>query len=204
MTIHGIGKSMALPVALGGLLAWSFAAGAQQVLMPAPAFPVTPPAVQENQANDQMTVFTSEENAPVGAPETQPFQYGIFNLRPHPFYRSLYANGILSGTNQAQNTVISQLSPGFVLDIGRQWSLDYTPTWTFYSSRQFENTLDHVVTLTGQTAYEDWNFGLSQVCALTSDPLVQTATQTRSAARKRRRNKNLFRLRPKLSNQLSR
>jgi len=38
--------------------------------------------------------------------------------------------------------------------------------------------LDHAITLTGGTSYEDWTFGLSQVCALTSDPLVATATQT--------------------------
>jgi hypothetical protein len=72
-----------------------------------------------------MTVFSAEENVPSGAQETQPFQYGIFNLRPHPFYRFLYGNGMLSKTNQAENTVINQLSPGFILEIGRHWTLDF-------------------------------------------------------------------------------
>ena len=178
ITIHGLGKSAALNVTLASLLALSFTARAQQVIAPAPSYVVTPPAVQEIQANNEMNVFNAEGNAPGAAQPTEPFQYGIFTLRPHPFYRFLYGNGILSSTNQAQSTIINQFSPGFLLEIGRHWTLDYTPTWTFYSDSHFENTLDHVVTLTGGTSYEDWAFGLSQVCALTSDPLVETATQT--------------------------
>jgi hypothetical protein len=178
ITVHGIGKSTALKVTLAGLLALSPVAKAQQVIMPAPSYPVTPPAVQETEANNEMMVFSAEANVPGGAPETQPFQYGIFTLRPHPFYRALYATGILSSPTNAQNTVINQFSPGFLLAIGSQWTLDYTPTLAFYSSSQFRNTLDHVVTLTGGTSYEDWTFGLSQSVAITSDPLVETATQT--------------------------
>jgi hypothetical protein len=175
ITARGLGKSAALKVTLALLLALPFAARAQQVIMPAPSYPVTPPAVQESQADNEMTVF---ENVPSGAQETQPFQFGIFNFRPHPFYRFLYGNGILSSTNQAENTVINQFSPGFLLEIGRQWTLDYTPTWTFYSNSRFHDSLDHAVTLTGGTSYEDWTLGLSQGFTLSSDPLVETATQT--------------------------
>ncbi len=175
---RGINNPAPLKVMLAVLLAWSFAARAQQVIMPAPVYPVTPPAVQESESNNEMTVFSAEANTSVGARETEPFQYGIFTLRPHPFYRFLYGNGILSNTNQVANTVINQFSPGFLVDIGRQWTLDYTPTLTFYSSSQFHETLDHAITLTGGTAYEDWTLGLSQVVAFTSDPLVETATQT--------------------------
>lgn len=178
VTTRGIGKSASLEATLGLLLAWSFAAGAQPVIMPAPSYPLTPPAVQESQTNDVMTVFSTEQNVSGGAAERQLLQYGIFNLHPHPYYRFLYGNGILSGTNSAVNTVINQISPGFLLEIGRHWTLDYTPTWTFYSSSRFQDSLDHAVTLTGGTAYEDWTLGLSQGFTLTSDPLVETATQT--------------------------
>jgi predicted porin len=125
-----------------------------------------------------MTVFAPEQNAPVVAQAEEPFQYGIFNLRPHPYYRVLSGNGILSSTNQAENTVINQISPGFLLEIGRHWTVDYTPAWTFYSNNHFRDTLDHAVTLAGGTSYEDWTFGLSQGFTLSSDPLVETATQT--------------------------
>ncbi len=178
ITVHDIRKSTILKVTSTVLLALSFAARAQQVIMPAPSYPVTPPAVQESQTNNEMTVFSAEENVPSGEQETQPFQYGIFNLRPHPFYRFLYGTGILSSTNQAGNTVINQFSPGFLLEIGRHWTLDYTPTWTFYSNNRFHDTLDHAVSLTGGTSYEDWTLGLSQGFTLSSDPLVETATQT--------------------------
>lgn len=178
VTGRGMPELILLGITLAGLLVWSHGATAQQVVMPAPSYPVTPPAVQEGQANNEMTVFSPEPNVPGGAQKTQPFQYGIFNLRPHPFYRFLYGKGILSNTNQPESTVINQLSPGFLLEIGRQWALDYTPTLTFYSNSHFKDTLDHAVTLTGQTAYEDWTFGLSQGFSLTSDPLVETATQT--------------------------
>jgi len=171
-------KSAALAATLAVLLVFARAASAQQVIMPAPVYPVTPPAVQESEVNNEMNVFGAEASAPANAQETQPFQYGIFTLRPHPFYRVLYGNGILSNTNQAENTVIHQISPGFLLDIGRHWTLDYTPTWTLYSNSHFQNTLDHVVTLTGGSSYEDWTFGLSQGFTMTSDPLAETATQT--------------------------
>ena len=173
----GIRKSTARNVTLAVLLALSRTAWAQPVIMPAPAYPVTPAAVQEIQAENEMTVFSAEGNVP-GAQETEPFQYGIFTLRPHPYYRFLYGNGILVKTNQQENTFLNQISPGILLDIGRHWTLDYTPTLNFYSSSQFKDTVDQTVVLTGGTTYEDWTLGLSQRFTSTSDPLVETATQT--------------------------
>jgi hypothetical protein len=178
LAVRGPRKLPPLNVALAGLLALACAGKAQPVIMPAPSYPVTPPAVLENQTNNEMTVFSAQGNVPSGAQEAKPLQYGILNLRPHPFYRFLYGNGILANTNQPENTVINQLSPGFLLEIGRQWTLDYTPIWTFYSNNHFRDTLDHAVTLTGGAIYEDWTFGLSQGFTLSSAPLVETATQT--------------------------
>jgi len=45
--VRGIRKSVPLKVTLTGLLALSHAVKAQQVILPAPSYPVTPPAVQE-------------------------------------------------------------------------------------------------------------------------------------------------------------
>jgi hypothetical protein len=172
--LHELRNFTRRQAAFAVLLALPLAAGAQDVIMPAPSFSVTPPAIQESEANNEMIVFRPETTTQ----PAQPFQYGIFNLRPHPYYRFLYGAGILAGTNQAVNTVINQISPGFLLEIGKHWTLDYTPTWTFYSSSQFKDSLDHSITLTGGTSYEDWTLGLSQNISLTSDPLVETATQT--------------------------
>jgi len=180
-TIHALRKSTVLTILSAGLMSWSCAASAQSSIAPPPSFPVTPPAVQDSEANNEMNVFNPEASVlySPGAPQpAEPFRFGILNLRPHPYYRFLYGTGILSGTNQAQNTFINQISPGVLLEIGSHWTLDYTPTWSFYSNNHFHDSLDHAVTLTGGTSYEDWTFGLSQGFTLTSDPMVETATQT--------------------------
>jgi predicted porin len=56
--------------------------------------------------------------------------------------------------------------------------LDYTPTWTFYSNKQFRDTLDHSVVLNGGTAYGDWVLGLSQSYVSSDQPLIETGGQT--------------------------
>ena len=138
---------------------------------------MTPPAVQQSQPSE-MDVFVPAGGESGLQPESQPFQWGILNFRPHPYYRFLYGNGIPSGTNQQYTTALNQIAPGFLLEIGSHWALDYTPTWSFYSDSHFRNTLGHAVTLSGETAYEDWTFGLSQSCVISSDTTAETATQT--------------------------
>jgi hypothetical protein len=57
--------------------------------------------------------------------------------------------------------------------------LDYTPTLAFYSSTNFQNTVDQSVRLGWGTAYgNDWFFNGSQSYARTSEPQVETAAQT--------------------------
>ena len=62
--------------------------------------------------------------------------------------------------------------------MGNYWTVDYSPTWDFYSSREFRDTLDQNVRLAGGTSYEDWTLGLSQSYSKSSDPQVETGTQT--------------------------
>jgi len=159
------------------LLAVARATEAQSVLTPPPPFSITPPAVLQLQT-EKAGAIPSEETGfgiPLGA---SLLQWGPVNLRPHLLYRVLYAAGIpAAGTNDV-NTVIQSISPGMLFTLGSHWSLDYTPTLTFYSNKQFRDTLDHSVILTGGTAYEDWVFGLLQSYVSSSAPLVQTGTQT--------------------------
>ena len=158
-----------------GVLMWSRRSPAQQVISSAPATTETPPALQPF-ATTEMDVFT-----PAGTPQeqpAQPFRYKFLTLRPHPDYSVLYANGILAARGQPVNTVIQQISPGFRLDVGDNWILDYTPTWMVYSSRSFQNALDQNVKLTGGASFGSWVFGLSQSYSKSAMPLVQTATQT--------------------------
>jgi hypothetical protein len=66
-----------------------------------------------------------------------------------------------------------------LFNLGDHWTLDYTPTLTYYSSTNFNNTLDQSVRLNWGTAYgNDWFFNGSQSYARTSEPQVETAAQT--------------------------
>jgi hypothetical protein len=94
-------------------------------------------------------------------------------------YRLLYGDGIQRRAGQPQTTTVQHLSPGILFGLGGSWTLDYTPTWTFYSNRAFNDTVDHVVRLGGGTEYQDWVFGFSQSFVSASPPLVETGGQTK-------------------------
>jgi hypothetical protein len=159
------------------LLAMACATNAQDVLMPRPQYSITPPAMQPYQTNE-LDVFAPAGTTTGIEQEPPPFQWGPVSLRPHVFYRFLYGDGIAAAQGDYVSTIIQQASPGFLFGIGDHWALDYTPTWTTYSNKQFRDTLDHSVTLTGGTAYEDWVFGLSQSYIFSSTPQIETGTQT--------------------------
>lgn len=159
-----------------GLLVMSHRSQAQQVISSTPTLTAPPPALQPF-ATSEMDVFAPAGGVP--APQlAQPFRYKFLTLRPHPFYRFLYGDGILSATNQPESTVIQEIAPGFLLNLGDHWTLDYTPTWTLYSNNHFQNTFLQAVNLTGGTVYGNWVLGLSQGYTESDAPQVQTATQT--------------------------
>jgi hypothetical protein len=152
---------------------------AQDVLLTPAVAPLQPSAVQQYQTNRlaQMQVFVPEETAPPAPLET-PIQWGSLAVRPHLLYQFLYGNGIQSSPGQHQNTIVQELSPGVLFDLGACWTLDYTPALTFYSSSNFRDTVDESVRLSWGTTYNDWFFAGSQSYASSSDPEVDTAAQT--------------------------
>jgi ribosome-binding factor A len=79
---------------------------------------------------------------------------------------------------QHVNTLLNQVSPGIFANLGNQWSLDYTPTLRFYSDKRFQDGVDHAVSLVGRATYQDWIFGFQQGYASSSQPLVETGSQT--------------------------
>lgn len=159
-----------------GLLAMNRGMQAQQVVAPQPTHSTPPQALQPYE-NKTMNVFV-----PGGASATEtpgePFHYKFLTLRPHLDYRFLYGDGILAAPGQPENTIIQAISPGFVLDVGNHWTLNYSPALTFYSNKRFKNTFDQSVSLNGGTAYQDWVLGLSQSYVYSSLPQAETATQT--------------------------
>jgi hypothetical protein len=138
----------------------------QQLPLPPGARPVEPEAMLA--ANPLLP----------SAPYQGWLDWGPVNLHPHLLYRVSYGNGIQAQPGQPENTLINQISPGILFDVGEDWHLDYTPTMRFYSSSAFRNTTDQAVRLNGGTRYKDWSFGLAQSYVSSSQPLVETASQT--------------------------
>jgi hypothetical protein len=164
-------------VTLASLVALSETAQAQQVIAPPPPMvSFTPPAIADLGPGDMQVFPPSVANF---LEELNPLQWGPVTLHPHVNYQFTYGTGVQSTTNQpASDTIIQSLSPGVLFVYGRHWTLDYTPTMTFYSNNHFQDNVSHSVNLTGGTTYDDWIFGLSQGFNYSSTPQVQTGGQT--------------------------
>jgi hypothetical protein len=150
------------------------------VIMSQPPVVTTPPVVQEEAADNEMNVFIP--SGVVNPDSAGIFQYGDATLHPHVNYTVLYGSGIQSSIGSQQDTVLQQFSPGLTVDLGRHWTVDYTPTFNFYSSRQLQDNIDQAASLTGATRYEDWSFGLSQTFNSSQDPSTETGAQTSQQA----------------------
>jgi hypothetical protein len=157
-----------------------FLFGAQSVIVAPPqqTADTTPAWSDQESTNNEMQVFIPATD--VRRPSDEPFKFGGLVIRPHLDYGFTYGTGIQSSTNHSADTIIQTVSPGMSLDLGTHWTVDYTPTLTYYSSTNFSDTLNHSASLTGATEYEDWNLGLSQTFNLTSAPLAETAQQTKT------------------------
>jgi hypothetical protein len=64
-------------------------------------------------------------------------------------------------------------------DIGTRWTADYTPSWTYYSSDKFANTVAHSASIHGTAGFTDGSIQFGQNYVRSSDPLVETGRQTR-------------------------
>src|ERR1022692_3860097 len=171
--------SAKLPMAAFCALAFAFGASAQSVLVPPPVIPpalqgTTEPAGDAKPVEGDMTSTT-----PTSAMGNKnPLQWGPVTAHPHISYGATYATGIQSQPGQSSDSFINTLTPGISFDLGPRWQLGYSAAITFYSDANLSDTVNHTAFLTGQTAYEDWTFSLSQSVALSSDPQVATAQQT--------------------------
>ncbi len=164
-------------VVLLGLLVLSRKSQAQQVITSTPTTSDTPPALQPFETTE-MNVF-APGGAASGQELAQPFRYKFLTLRPHVDYQFLYGDGIQVAPGQPESTTIQQIAPGFQLDVGDHWILDYTPTWTLYSNNRFQNAFNQAVKLNGGTVYGNWVLGISQGYTVSDVPQVETATQTK-------------------------
>ena len=106
------------------------------------------------------------------------YSMGPVNLHAHLFYSITDGDGLQSTPGHRSSTVINMVSPGIDVNVGSVWTLQYRPNLTFYSAKGFQDTTDQNVALSGLTQHGNWSFGLTQTFSDTTDPLVETGTQT--------------------------
>lgn len=111
-------------------------------------------------------------------PSDSPFQWPPFVLRPHFLYRFLYEYGVQVRPGHPTTSLIDTFAPGFSLEIGSHWTIDYTANWDIYSNHAFRDTLGHSVSVVGINSYDDWTVQLTQGYVYSSQPLVETGLQT--------------------------
>jgi len=114
-----------------------------------------------------------------GAPEPPPpLRWGQVVLDPRLTYGVFYSDGILASPGHPVSTVLQSLSPGLFLQLSPEWTLDYGPTWEWYSNPLFQSTFDQAARLEGKVPWQDWALDFTQTYARTSEPLVETGRQT--------------------------
>lgn len=142
-----------------------------------PASDSLPPALQEQQAAS-LTEVPSGGAIPKIGQEPSLLQWGPVSLRPHLFYKLLYSDGVQSAPGVRSKSSIQTIAPGLLLGLGNHWTLDYTPTLTYYSTQSLRDSLDHSVVLVGAGAYGDGTWGFLQSYANTDTPQEETGGQT--------------------------
>jgi hypothetical protein len=70
------------------------------------------------------------------------------------------------------------MAPGLQLDLGERWTFDYMPTWTNYTARALEDTVDQSVRASGAWVMQDWTFKVSEAFRKSTPLLVETGGQT--------------------------
>ena len=142
----------------------------------APPVATAPQVVQDDESNNVMNVFI-----PSGVVNPDPaglFQYGPIVIHPHINYNYQYGTGIANGPGNREDVISQQVAPGLSANLGRHWTVDYTPTLNFYSGNDLKQSVDQSVSLNGATHYQDWDLGFSQIYNSSSDPTTETAAQT--------------------------
>jgi hypothetical protein len=147
----------------------------QSSVIQSPAPPVE--SIAQLTMTNQFQVFGQRPAATSPGPY-EPFRWDQFVVRPHFDYQYMIAKGILAAPSNRVDTTIQTISPGVLINLGPHWALDETFTIGIYSNTNFTREFDNAVTLSGQTVYRDWIFGLVQTADLSKSPLIETGGQT--------------------------
>jgi hypothetical protein len=150
---------------------------AQQILAPTVSYPVTPPAVMME--DSERTGYVGNSQDALQLPDfLDLMRWGPVTLHPHVDYTLSYGSGIESAPGTQNSSLVQEVTPGVLLNIGTHWTIDYSPTYTIYSSTNLMDNWSQGVQLNGGASIDDWTFRLHQGYTYSTSPLVETAAQT--------------------------
>jgi hypothetical protein len=121
---------------------------------------------------------TDTDKTTATAPLTSLMQWGAVHVRARASYQFLYDSGVNSQPGKSSGTYTHTFTPGLTVLAGPHVSLDYSPSFRFFSNREFHNTVDQFASMSAGIGLEDWSFGFSQSFTLTDEPQIETGGQT--------------------------
>lgn len=116
---------------------------------------------------------------PGGTVQPPPFRWGPLAARPHAHYRFLYGDGLRASSGELASSYIDRWTAAMRLELGSRWWIDYAPSWVYYSSEAFRDTVEHAIDFNGQLAPAGWFLQLTGRYRATDSPQVETGRQTR-------------------------
>lgn len=143
---------------------------AQDVVLAPPADPLLAPHVRKQAAPPPLS-------RPPALTES-PFKAGPLVFSPRLSYRHLSADGLPAADGRRVASEIRTVTPGLMVDLGENWSLDYSPTWVSYTARGLTDTTNHAARLSGGLVLQDWSFDFGQSYSESNSILFETAQQT--------------------------
>jgi len=105
-------------------------------------------------------------------------RWGPVDVHPFAQYAFLSESGIGSQPGQHNGTTANTISEGLAINLGKHWSLNYGASSAFYSGSGYADTTSQFASLSGSVPYKDWQFFLSETYSESSQPLLETGTQT--------------------------
>ena len=142
---------------------------AQEAIVSTPEAELNAPVLRES-----LPQTLSKPTEPTGAL----FRWGPVSLHPHLLGRAVYGLGLPSNDGRHVASMIYTMAPGLQMDLGQSLSFDYTPTWTTYTARALDDTVDHSARVSGAWEFQDWTVKMSENYRKSSPLLIETGGQT--------------------------
>jgi len=108
-----------------------------------------------------------------------PYHLGPVELHPRLSYQFTSGDGLPVRGGLRISSNIQTFAAGVTADLGDHWSLDYSPSWVYYSSNAMKDGFNQSASLSGAYQIDDWGLSLTQSYSEDSPTLAELAQQTK-------------------------